>query len=86
MNRFLQLHYEILKQIEINHRWSKQGWMKNMGRVKMRKRRRRKEQEMILELETGVAPSGARMGSFTRFQALSSESVKLLFAGCDREH
>ena len=46
--------------------------MKNMGRVKKMKKRRRKEQEMILELETGVAPSGARMGSFTRFQALSS--------------
>ena len=46
--------------------------MKNMGRVKKMKKRRRKEQEMILELETGVALSGARMGSFTRFQALSS--------------
>ena len=46
--------------------------MKNMGRVKTRKKRRRKEQEMTSESETGVALSGARMGSFTRFQASGS--------------
>ena len=69
----LQRHFSHLK-IEIDdNRWSKQGWMKSMGRVKKKKRRRKKkEQEMILELETGVAQSGARMGSFTRFQAPSS--------------
>ena len=44
--------------------------MKNMGRVKKMKKRRRKEQEMILELETGVALSGVKMELFMRFQVL----------------
>ena len=43
-----------------------------MGRVKTRRKRKRKEQEMTSESETGVALSGARMGSFMRFQASGS--------------
>ena len=64
MSRFLEYHHHH-SDLKIDCRWSKQGWMKSMARVK--RKMRRKEQEMIFELETGAVLSGAKMGSFMRF-------------------